>query len=65
MFLLRINIYYVLMLEYKVSNLTDGKIKLLYDPWHNRNISDEELAKKGITRVYNWYDIEKVLEELL
>lgn len=49
----------------KVSNLTDGKIRLLYDAWHNRNISKEELDKLGIIRVHNWYEIEDILNSLM
>ena len=39
-----------------VHNLDNGKIKLLYDAYHNRNIS-----KDDITRVYDWKDIEQRL----
>lgn len=58
-------LHFDVRIDDRVSNLTDGKIKLLYDAWHNRNISDEELKKMGIIRVYNWYDIEKVLDSIL
>lgn len=36
-------------------------IKLLYTAYHNLKISDEELKSKGIKRVNNWREIEKIL----
>lgn len=47
----------------KVSNLNvDGaEIKLLFTAYHNKNITDEELAKQNIVRVNNWKEIEQVL----
>ncbi len=46
----------------RVSNL-EGKaeMKLLINAYHNRDISDEELAKKNIKRVDNWKEIEEIL----
>lgn len=45
----------------KVDNLKNAETKLLYTAYHNKNISDKELEEKGITRVNNWIDIEKIL----
>lgn len=46
----------------KLENLgTDDEVKILFDAWHNRDYSDKELNKKGIIRVKNWLDIEKIL----
>ena len=36
-------------------------MKLLINAYHNRDISDEELAKKNIKRVDNWKEIEEIL----
>ncbi len=36
-------------------------LKLLFDAYHNREISDEELEKKGVVRVRNWDEIAQVL----
>lgn len=49
----------------KVGNLAGAETKLLFNAWHNKDISKKELKNKGIIRVNNWKDIEKVLESLL
>lgn len=38
-----------------------GSIKLLFDSYHNRNISKEELEKKNVIRVKNWLEIKDIL----
>lgn len=46
----------------KVSNLKGlGKLKLLMDGYHNQKYTDKELKEKGIRRVKNWDEIEKIL----
>ena len=35
--------------------------KILFDAWHNRNISDLELKKYDIVRVCSWKEILKIL----
>lgn len=46
----------------KISNL-EGKaeIKLLFDSYHNKQYSKEDLESKGIIRVNGWKDIERIL----
>ncbi len=39
----------------------NSAIKLLFDSYHNRNVTDEELKKLGAKRVYSWKEIEKIL----
>lgn len=44
------------------SNLLgDAEMKLMFDAYHNRQISNEDLEKEGIIRVNGWKDIEKIL----
>lgn len=38
-----------------------ASLKLLFDAYHNRDISDEELEDNGVVRVRNWNEIEQVL----
>lgn len=46
----------------KLSNLEGrGETKLLFTAYHNKNITDNELLKKGVLRVNGWGDIEKLL----
>lgn len=46
----------------KLSNLAGtAETKLLFDAYHNKNITDEELKQKGAVRVNGWEDIEKML----
>lgn len=42
--------------------LGNVKIKLLFDAYHNRDISDEELKKQNVIRVKTWKEIEKILK---
>ncbi len=48
----------------RVKNLMDGEKKILFSAYHNLNISDEELSKKGIIRANNWKEVEKILMEV-
>ena len=45
----------------RLDNLKGEGEKLLYTAYHNKNISDEELASLGIKRVNNWKEIEAYL----
>lgn len=45
----------------RIDNLENGKMKLLFQQWHNKNISSEELKKKKVILVKNWKEIEKIL----
>lgn len=42
--------------------LGDVKLKLLFEAYHNKNISEEELKKHNVIRVKSWTEIEKLLE---
>ena len=37
------------------------KTKLLFDAYHNRTITDEELQIQGVKRVKSWKEIEDIL----
>ena len=45
----------------KMCNLMSSSKKILFDAWHNRNISDLELKKYDIVRVCSWKEILKIL----
>lgn len=46
----------------KVGNLKGyGEVKLLMDSYHNQSFKEKELEEKGIKRVYNWEEVEKIL----
>ena len=46
----------------KYSNLKGyGDVKLLLDAYHNRNYDEEKLKERGIRRVKDWKEIEKIL----
>lgn len=45
----------------KISNLESAEMKLLFNAYHNKNISNEELKEQGVIRVLGWKDIEKIL----
>lgn len=47
----------------RLNNLTHLNKKILFDAWHNKNITDEELETIGAVRVNNWLDILKILKE--
>ena len=36
-------------------------MKLLFTAYHNKNIADDELKEKKLTRVNSWKEIEKIL----
>ena len=46
----------------RLKNLKGNvKTKLLFDSYHNKNISKEELEEKNVIRVHNWEEIKKIL----
>jgi len=46
----------------KVGNLKGlGSTKLLMDGHHNKSYSEEDLRERGITRVKDWEEIERIL----
>lgn len=46
----------------KVGNLKGlGTTKLLMDGHHNKTYTEEDLKKRGIQRVFDWDEIEKIL----
>jgi len=45
----------------KITNLDNSTTKILFNAWHNKTISEEELKDKNVIRVYNWKDIENIL----
>ena len=46
----------------RLSNLQGNvSLKLLFDAYHNREISDEELEKQDVVRVRNWDEIAQIL----
>ena len=46
----------------KLSNILDNaETKLLFDAYHNRDITNEELDKLGVRRVCTWRDIGALL----
>lgn len=47
----------------RLNNLTHLHKKILFDAWHNKNITDEELETIGAVRVYSWLDILRILKE--
>jgi 5'(3')-deoxyribonucleotidase len=50
----------------KISNLSGNGIKLLYSAYHNKDIDDDTLISKGITRVNSWNDIDiKLLKKTI
>ena len=48
----------------RLSGLENSNIKLLFDSWSNKTITNEELKKNNIIRVKDWYDVENVLKEI-
>lgn len=45
----------------KVENLTGNCQKLLFTAYHNKELSEEDLKQKQMTRVNNWKEVEKFL----
>lgn len=45
----------------KIENLKNAETKLLFNAYHNQNISDDELKENNVIRVHNWLEIEKLL----
>ena len=51
-----------IQIDDRLSNLqSDIPVKLLFDSYHNKNHTTEELAIRSVTRVSSWKDIEQIL----
>lgn len=46
----------------KLDNLKNAKIKLLFDSYHNKSLSDDYLKSVGVVRVHSWLEIKDILE---
>ena len=46
-----------------INNLSNDGINLLYNAYHNKNISEKELNESGIIRVNDWLEIESELNK--
>lgn len=42
-----------------------GDIKLLFNSYHNQDVTDEELEKNGVIRVFSWKDVANVLKDYM
>lgn len=47
----------------KLNNLNNATIKLLFDSYHNKDLSDDYLKSIGVTRVHSWLEIKNILME--
>lgn len=45
----------------KIDNLRNAEVKLLFDAYHNRLLSNEELERNQVIRVHNWLEIAQYL----
>ncbi len=46
----------------KLDNLKNAKIKILFDSYHNKGLSDDYLKSVGVVRVHSWLEIKDILE---
>lgn len=57
-------LHFDIRIDDKLNNLVcDSSLNLLYDSYHNGAFTKEELTKKGVIRVHNWKEIERILLE--
>ena len=45
----------------RIENLENAEIKILYDSYHNKAISDKELKERNVIRANNWKEIRDIL----
>lgn len=51
-----------IQIDDRLQNLQGNvSLKLLFDAYHNKNISEEELEKQNVVRVKNWNEIAQIL----
>lgn len=56
--------HFDIRIDDRLSGLENGNIKLLFNSWSNRKLTDEQLQEQNIIRVKNWYEIEKILNQI-
>lgn len=55
-------LHFDVRIDDKLNNLVcDNSMNLLYDSYHNRDYTKEELEQKGVIRVHNWKEIAPIL----
>lgn len=45
----------------KINNIESAQVKLLFTAWHNKDLTNDELEKRGVIRVNNWKEIGEIL----
>lgn len=53
--------HFDIRIDDRISGLENAETKLLFAAWSNRNLKKEELEKKKIKKVKDWYEIAKIL----
>lgn len=47
----------------RINNLENTNTKILFNAWHNQDISDEELKQNNIIRANSWIEIKDILSK--
>lgn len=45
----------------RIDNLEGATTKLLFDAWHNRDLTESFLKEQNVIRVHDWKEIETIL----
>ena len=48
----------------RLSGLENADIRLLFNSWSNKTITDDDLKKNNVIRVNSWYEIKKILLDI-
>lgn len=54
-------IYGDIKMDDRIQNLRGATKRFLFDSYHNKGYTDEFLYEQGITRIYDWKDLEDIL----
>lgn len=49
----------------RLIGLENADLKLLFNSWSNKYVSDKVLEQKNVKRVFNWYEIKEILDKYL
>lgn len=54
-------VHFDISIDDRISGLENADLKILFNSWSNKSLSESDLKQNNIIRANNWGEIEKIL----